>query len=386
MAETTPRVGPGIAAVAASLLMLTASPTFAQGTGGQNIINYFSVGGGYTIQDNSKLSNSVNMKALFDDGAAIRAALGHDFGKIRLEGEIAYRDNNASTLRVTNAGGLPGVVSGPASGDVKAISYMVNALWDLDFGSKVTPYIGVGAGMAHIKLDSYSAGGPVTGYASDNTFAMQGIAGLAYSLSRKVDLTVDYRYMFAADDARLRDSLGRTIHADYGNHAVMVGLTFRFGGAAEPQPQAQPAAQPAPPPAPAPAPAPQAEQTPPPPPPAPAPQAKKTPPPTFIVFFDFNSAKITTQGQQVIDQAVKAAKDYGAARVIVTGYSDRSGPAAYNLKLSKRRAQSVHDAMVAQGVDAGEISTTAKGEENPLVPTKDGAREPQNRRAEIMIQ
>ena len=378
MAKYEVRYGPATAAFAASIMLLAASPAFAQDSNPYTG-TYFSIGGGYTIQDKSTFSNVINMRSAFNDGAAVRGAIGHDFGKIRLEAELGYRQNSAQSVAVTNAGGLPGVVSGPATGKFQTTSYMANMLYDLDFGSKVTPYIGAGAGVAHIKLNNLTSGGAIAGPTSDNVFALQGIVGLAYELSSKLDLTLDYRYFFASDDPTFTDALGRKFDAGYGNHAIMAGLTFRFGGKSEPA--AQPVAEPAPPPPPA------AEPEPaPPPPPAPAPEAQKVAPPTFIVFFDFDSATITPDGQKVIDEAVTAAKDYGAAKVVVTGYADRAGPDNYNLTLSQRRAQAVHDAMVVQGIDAGKISVMSKGEEDPLVPTANGVREPQNRRTEIMIQ
>lgn len=105
----------------------------------------------------------------------------------------------------------------------------------------------------------------------------------------------------------------------------------------------------------------------------------------FLVFFDFDSSAITAQGRQVIDQAVEAAKSNGSNMVIAIGYADRAGTETYNLALSKRRAEAVRKALVAQGVDDGKISIMAKGEADPLVPTPDGVREPQNRRVEIDI-
>ena len=376
MARNEVRYGPTTAAIAASIMLLAASPALAQDSNPYTG-TYFSIGGGYTIQDKSTFSNTINMRSAFNDGAAVRGAIGHDFGNVRLEAELGFRQNSAKAVTVTNAGGLPGVVSGPATGKVQAMSYMANLLYDFDFGSKVTPYIGAGAGVAHIKLNNLTSGGAIAGPSSDNVFALQGIVGLAYTLSSKVDLTLDYRYFFASDDPTFTDALGRKFSAGYGNHAIMAGLTFRFGGT--PEPAAQPAAQPAPPPPPA------AEPEPAPPPPAPAPEAQKVAPPTFIVFFDFDSSKITAAGQKVIDEAVAAAKDYGAAKVVVTGYTDSAGPASYNLKLSEKRAKAVQDALVAQGIDAGKISAMSKGEEDPLVPTANGVREPQNRRTEIMI-
>ena len=67
-------------------------------------------------------------------------------------------------------------------------------------------------------------------------------------------------------------------------------------------------------------------------------------------------------------------------------HADRSGPENYNMALSLRRANAVKDALVREGVPATAISVVGKGETQPLVPTADGVREPQNRRVEIVIQ
>jgi outer membrane protein OmpA-like peptidoglycan-associated protein len=69
----------------------------------------------------------------------------------------------------------------------------------------------------------------------------------------------------------------------------------------------------------------------------------------------------------------------------LSGHTDRSGSAAFNLAASRKRAQMVRDELVKRGVPAGSISTAAYGEERPLVPTEDGVREVQNRRVEIIV-
>ena len=69
-----------------------------------------------------------------------------------------------------------------------------------------------------------------------------------------------------------------------------------------------------------------------------------------------------------------------------TGHTDKSGPDSYNMALSLRRANTVKDALVREGVPATAISVIGKGETQPLVQTADGVREPQNRRVEIVIQ
>ena len=52
---------------------------------------------------------------------------------------------------------------------------------------------------------------------------------------------------------------------------------------------------------------------------------------------------------------------YAPAKVLIAGHTDHSGSAAYNMDLSKRRAESVKQFLVAQGVDAGRIETVGYG-------------------------
>ncbi len=73
-------------------------------------------------------------------------------------------------------------------------------------------------------------------------------------------------------------------------------------------------------------------------------------------------------------------------QLTVTGHTDTVGSAKYNQALSERRAASVKSALVADGVSGGEITTLGVGKTGLLVPTADGVREPQNRRAEIVLQ
>jgi len=104
---------------------------------------------------------------------------------------------------------------------------------------------------------------------------------------------------------------------------------------------------------------------------------------TFIVFFDFDKSNLTDKAQEVVSEAVKAAKTQGMVRVMVTGHTDTVGSDTYNQALSERRATSVKDEMVREGMDGGSISIEGKSFHDPLVPTGPGVREPQNRRAVI---
>ena len=88
----------------------------------------------------------------------------------------------------------------------------------------------------------------------------------------------------------------------------------------------------------------------------------------------------------VIKQAAQAYKSKGNARITATGHTDTSGPEAYNMALSLRRANTVKDVLVREGVPATAVTVIGKGETGLLVQTADGVREPQNRRVEIVIQ
>jgi OOP family OmpA-OmpF porin len=118
----------------------------------------------------------------------------------------------------------------------------------------------------------------------------------------------------------------------------------------------------------------------------PPPPPKAAAPDRYLVFFDWNKATLTPEARRVIASAAEAYKSTGKATIVATGYTDLSGPAAYNQKLSVRRADAVKAELVRLGVPATSITAIGRGESNPLVPTADGVREPQNRRVEIQIQ
>jgi iron complex outermembrane receptor protein len=125
----------------------------------------------------------------------------------------------------------------------------------------------------------------------------------------------------------------------------------------------------------------------------PAPPAEAAPPPapqviparTYLVFFDWDRADLTARAKQIVAAAADASTHVQTTRIEVDGYTDLSGTAGYNQKLSVRRAQTVQTELVHDGVPAGEISIHGYGESNPLVPTAKGVREPQNRRVEIIL-
>jgi OmpA-OmpF porin, OOP family len=263
-------------------------------------------------------------------GWAAGGVVGYDFVGPRVELEGMYRSNSTSQAFFSGSRGL---VS-----QINQVSAMANLLYDFTPGSTITPYVGAGAGVAFVDGDSSL---------SSTQFAYQGIVGLGWNVDTNFRVNLDGRYYGTSNP-----TVSGTTWTN-NSFSVMLGLVLKFG-----------------PPAPA--------IAPPPPPPV--------NPPSFMVFFDWDRSNLSAQALNTIKQAAGQYKTKGSARVTATGHTDKSGPESYNMALSLRRANTVKDALVREGVPATAISVIGKGESQPLVQTADGVREPQNRRVEIVIQ
>jgi len=141
---------------------------------------------------------------------------------------------------------------------------------------------------------------------------------------------------------------------------VGVTLRYRFGGPSL-EPEAAPAAY-VPPPVVAPA----------------------TMPRSYLVFFDFNKSDLSPQAVSIVNAAAANAAPAKVTQLTVTGHTDTVGSDAYNMRLSRRRAESVAAQLEKDGIPSSEISIVAKGKRDLLVPTADGVKEPQNRRVQIV--
>lgn len=105
----------------------------------------------------------------------------------------------------------------------------------------------------------------------------------------------------------------------------------------------------------------------------------------FAVFFDFDSAAITAASSRILDNVADVYGRRPHCAIRIWAHADRSGPAAYNRRLAKRRAHSIAAYLRSRGIRMP-IRFESHGESRPLVETRDGARERQNRRAEILIE
>jgi outer membrane protein OmpA-like peptidoglycan-associated protein len=98
------------------------------------------------------------------------------------------------------------------------------------------------------------------------------------------------------------------------------------------------------------------------------------------VTFAFDSAALDAAARDVLDGQARWLLDHTGVRMTVTGHADLVGPESYNYGLGLRRAHSVRDYLVAQGVSAERLDAVESlGERDPVVPIE--ARERRNRRA-----
>jgi OmpA-OmpF porin, OOP family len=291
-------------------------------------------------------------------------SLGYGFGngiRAEIEGQLQYNTGSSAVAFSRSV---------PANGNMTGYGVMGNILYDIDLRSiginttAVVPYVGLGLGYM---IWSWSDVSATVGNSrqviddQDGVLGYQAIIGVSFPITSVpgLSLTAEYRFYNDFADPELKAKVtttttgttrSETIKIGNYGHSGLIGLRYSFGAAPVVAAAAVPVAS-----------------------------AR-----TFLVFFDWSKADLTDRARQIIGEAASA-RGQGVTRIEVNGFTDRSGPADYNMRLSQRRADAVAAELVRRGVPRNEIVTRGFGEENNLVPTADGVREPQNRRVEIIM-
>lgn len=91
------------------------------------------------------------------------------------------------------------------------------------------------------------------------------------------------------------------------------------------------------------------------------------------------------QRSNELDGLVRFLKTNPAQKVELLGYASSEGEPAFNQWISKRRAQTIADLLVAKGISAGRISVVGKGSQNPVASNATEAGRSKNRRVEINL-
>lgn len=84
------------------------------------------------------------------------------------------------------------------------------------------------------------------------------------------------------------------------------------------------------------------------------------------VFFAFNSSEITEEMRAIINKHATFLKNHNNIKVILEGHTDERGSTAYNVVLGEKRAQSVKDILLTDGIPDTQVEIISYGELKPL--------------------
>jgi peptidoglycan-associated lipoprotein len=104
------------------------------------------------------------------------------------------------------------------------------------------------------------------------------------------------------------------------------------------------------------------------------------------VYFAFDSSALSEHAQSVLRRQIATIARLPRVRITIEGHADERGTREYNLALGERRAASVRNFLVQNGVHVSRITTTSFGKERPAVVGTTEAALAQNRRAMTVLQ
>ncbi len=347
----------------------------------------------------------------FHNGFGTDLNLGYAFASgLRPEVEFGYRFNKIKSATSDD------LIGDTASGHYQAYTEMLNAWYDFKSSnpdsalSFVHPYIGGGVGVAQVGVRENVG---TFGDAVDDKkslFAYQAGAGIGFDFTRQFTLAFDARWLrtprgnFSVSNDVI-DTLGgaQTLSTRY--ESITLGMSIRYSFLAAPAPAkaapthedntitAVPIAQVA----------------------APTtveqdsdgdgvPDSLDKCPNTpkgfkvngggcivqqtvvlHAVNFQFNSDQLTAPAKDTLDQIAAGMVGQPALKVEIDGHTDSKGSAAYNLKLSQRRADSVKHYLVSKGASADNLSAHGFGMSHPIASNDTDEGRAQNRRVEFVV-
>ncbi|QKX06771.1 OmpA family protein [Aquimarina sp. TRL1] len=106
---------------------------------------------------------------------------------------------------------------------------------------------------------------------------------------------------------------------------------------------------------------------------------------TSGVYFDTNKHNINAKSKETLNKLIGIFKEYPDTNIVVEGHTDSSGNDAYNMTLSEKRAKSVTNYLISQGLSAGRFTTYWHGETQPKYDNATAEGRAKNRRVELGI-
>jgi peptidoglycan-associated lipoprotein len=104
-----------------------------------------------------------------------------------------------------------------------------------------------------------------------------------------------------------------------------------------------------------------------------------------IVYFSSDATDLTPEAQTTLSTQAKWLQQYAQYTITIEGHADERGTREYNIALGAKRAQSVRDFLVRNGINAQRVRTVSFGKERPVAVCNDIQCWSQNRRAQTVL-
>jgi len=103
------------------------------------------------------------------------------------------------------------------------------------------------------------------------------------------------------------------------------------------------------------------------------------------LLFDFDSDQLREASKENLTNLANSLSKFGDSKMLLVGHTDNTGTESYNLDLSRRRASAVASYLISRGVPSARMSTSGRGETEPIAPNDNDADRQKNRRVEVAI-
>lgn len=103
------------------------------------------------------------------------------------------------------------------------------------------------------------------------------------------------------------------------------------------------------------------------------------------VTFNFNQADVRSGFYPTLSSVANVLRKYNKTSITIVGFTDNVGGDGYNQVLSEKRAHSVGEYLISQGVSPARIFTQGMGKRYPVASNDTAAGRAQNRRVEITL-
>ena len=101
------------------------------------------------------------------------------------------------------------------------------------------------------------------------------------------------------------------------------------------------------------------------------------------VYFEYDSSRLTSKSIQTLRGLISVLQNNRSLNIVLEGHADERGTREYNLALGQRRAETVSDYLVLNGISKSRITVKSFGEERPAVSGQNEESYAKNRRVEI---